>query len=197
VKVERGPLTVSVSDGGSERACAVAIILRSSARPHAPHRLGPGTARRRKTVVARIEPSDPRLRRTQRGKGAREHECGGVPHSRGGRFVARRRSWSSRNPSSLASDSAATVSENDLDSAERRAKTADAALGRPVPNSRSANRITRSPCPADDAGLTRAADCDCVTVYSPVSGDVLRVVTESGGVVRKDADPEVGDLTRR
>jgi HlyD family secretion protein len=44
------------------------------------------------------------------------------------------------------------------------------------------------------ASRTRTAYCDCVSVYSPVSGDVLRVVTESEGVVQSGTPlVEIGD----
>jgi HlyD family secretion protein len=89
-----------------------------------------------------------------------------------------------------------TVSENDLDSAERRAKTADAALG----EARAEQQVRESEYQVARARLmtpasrTRTADCDCVTVFSPVSGDVLRVVTESEGVVQSGTPIlEVGD----
>jgi HlyD family secretion protein len=89
-----------------------------------------------------------------------------------------------------------TVSLNDLDSAERRAKTADAALAEARANlqvRQSEYQVARARLmtPASRKG---GSDCACVSVFSPVSGEVLRILTESEGVVQSGTPlMEVGD----
>ena len=79
-----------------------------------------------------------------------------------------------------------TISQNDLESARRRARTAEAAVdeaaaGLRVSESELEQAKARMMAPGD--GADRSADCDCVIVRSPVSGSVLQVLVESEGVV--------------
>jgi HlyD family secretion protein len=79
-----------------------------------------------------------------------------------------------------------TVSESDLDAAERRARTADAALAEAQAERRvreSEYQVARARLLTPATTRERTAECECVTVYSPVSGNVLRIATESEGVV--------------
>jgi HlyD family secretion protein len=91
------------------------------------------------------------------------------------------------------------VSQNDLDAAERRAKTADAALDEAQAELKvrqSEHQVARARL-MTPASRRRASDCDCISVYSPVSGEVLRVVTESEGVVQSGTPlVEIGDADK-
>jgi HlyD family secretion protein len=90
-----------------------------------------------------------------------------------------------------------TVSANDLDAAQRRARTAEAALAEARAERKvreSEYQVARARLVTPATARPRLADCDCVTVYSPVSGTVLRIVTESEGVVPSGAPlVEVGN----
>lgn len=90
-----------------------------------------------------------------------------------------------------------SISQNDLDAAERRAKTAIAA----VAEAQASLRMRQSEYVQAQARLLNptkvskaAKDCDCVIVYSPVSGSVLRVLQESEAVVTAGTPIlEIGD----
>jgi HlyD family secretion protein len=154
-----------------------------------------------RTVIARIEPSDPASLDVRSAAEARATvDAAAASRTHAAAQVRRAQAELEFAQSELARirilARSHTVSENDLDSAERRAKTADAALGearaeQQVRDSEYQVARARLMTPASRA---RTADCDCVTVYSPVSGDVLRVVTESEGVVQSGTPIlEVGD----
>lgn len=202
-----GPLMVSVSDEGETRVKDVFVVS-------APV---PGLMRRitleagdavvtGQTVIARIEPSDPSFldRRTeaearaaaQAAQAAQKLAVATVRRAEAELDFAqaelrRYRGLAERD----------TVSANDLDAAERRARTAEAALD----EARAALRVRESELAQAQARLmapglarrTRSTDCDCVDVYSPVSGSVLRVLKESEGVVASGAALlEIGDPAR-
>lgn len=90
-----------------------------------------------------------------------------------------------------------SISQNDLDSAERRAKTASAAVAEAnaslrMRQSEYVQARARLLNPAKSSGA--AKDCDCIVVYSPISGSVLRVLQESEGVVAAGTPIlEIGD----
>jgi len=202
VKVERGPLMVSVSDEGETRVRDMYVV--SAPVPGRMRRVdleAGDTVVAEKTVVARIEPSDPASLDVRSAAEARASvDAAAASRTHAAAQVRRAQAELEFAQSELARirilARSHTVSENDLDSAERRAKTADAALG----EARAEQQVRESEYQVARARLmtpasrTRTADCDCVTVYSPVSGDVLRVVTESEGVVQSGAPIlEVGD----
>ena len=206
VAVERGPLRVTVTDEGETRVRDVFVVS-------APV---PGFMRRialevgdlvaaSETVIARIEPSDPAFldersaaearAAVEAADAAREFAAAQVRRAEAElEFAAaelrRIRALAERD----------TVSENDLDAAERRARTAAAA----VEEARAALRMRSSELEQARARLLtpgsargEAEDCDCVLVRSPVSGAVLRIVTESEGVVAPGTPlVEVGDPAR-
>lgn len=192
-KVAAGPIEVSVSDEGETRVKDVYVVS-------APV---PGLMRRilldagdevvaGVTVTARIEPSDPSFldRRSEaEARAAVDAAAAGqklaVASVRRAEAelefaeaeLGRYRGLAERD----------TVSANDLDAAERRARTARAALE----EARAALRVRESELVQARARLMapglarrqRSADCDCVDVFSPVSGRVLRILRESEGVV--------------
>ncbi len=205
VEVERGPLMVSVSDEGETRVCDMYVV--SAPVPGRMRRIdleAGDTVVADKTVIARIEPSDPASLDVRSAAEARAGvDAAAASRTHAAAQVRRAQAELEFAQSELARirilARSHTVSENDLDSAERRAKTADAALG----EARAEQQVRESEYQVARARLmtpatrTRTADCDCVTVFSPVSGDVLRVVTESEGVVQSGTPIlEVGDPDR-
>jgi HlyD family secretion protein len=189
----RGPLQVTVSDEGETRVKDVFVV--SAPVPGLMRRvaLKAGDAvEAGKTVVARIEPSDPSFldvrsaaesrAAVQAAEAAEKLAAASVERAEAELDFAnaelkRYQGLAERN----------TVSANDLDAAERRARTATAALA----EARAALRVRESELRQARARLIkpamaqrrRGADCDCVDVYSPVSGSVLRVLQESEAVV--------------
>ena len=201
VAVGRGPLVVSVSDEGETRVRDMYVV--SAPVPGRMRRIeleAGDTVVADRTVVAQIEPSDPAFLDVRSSAEARASADAAAP-------ALRRRSGPRRAQAELdfaqselkrirALAKSHTVSQNDLDSAERRAKTADAALA----EAQAALRVRQSEYQVARARLMTpasrrgASGCDCVDVYSPVSGEVLRIVTESEGVVQSGTPlVEVGD----
>jgi len=203
VAVDRGPLVVTVSDEGETRVRDMYVVS-------APV---PGRMRRIEleagdevvadsTVVARIEPSDPSfldVRSAAEARAgvdaaaaARTHAAAQVRRAQAELDFARAEFERMR---ALARSH--TVSENELDSAQRRARTAEAALAEAEAERKmreSEYQVARARLLSPSAARASVADCDCVSVFSPVSGRVLRVVTESEGVVQSGTPLiEVGD----
>ena len=151
VEVERGPLMVSVSDEGETRVRDMFVVS-------APV---PGRMRRidleagdqvvaDQTVVAQIEPSDPAFLDVRSAAEARAT----ADAASAGRTYAEAQVRRAQAELEFAQSElqrirvlakSHTVSLNDLDSAERRAKTADAALAEARANLRSDSPSTRSP----------------------------------------------------
>jgi len=203
LEVDRGPLMVSVSDEGETRVRDVYAVS-------APV---PGLLRRislevgdeviaDQTVVARIEPSDPSFLDVRSAAEARAGvDAAAAARSHAAAQVRRAQAELDFAQAELerirALARSHTVSANDLDAAERRAKTADAVLA----EARAERKMRESEYQVAQARLLtpatsrqHAPDCECVTVFSPVSGTVLRIVTESEGVVPSGAPlVEVGD----
>jgi len=196
VEVGRGPLTVSVSDEGETRVRDVYVVS-------APV---PGRMRRielevgdavvaDQTVVARIEPGDPSFLDVRSEAEARAGvDAAAAARTHAGAQVTRAQAELDFARSELGRIRALarshTVSENDLDAAERRARTAQAALAEARAERQvreSEYQVARARLMTPAASRSRVADCECVTVLSPVSGTVLRVVTESEGVVASGA----------
>jgi HlyD family secretion protein len=202
VKVERGPLMVSVSDEGETRVRDMYVVS-------APV---PGRMRRidleagdsvvaDQTVVAQIEPSDPAfldVRSAAEARATAEAASAGRTYAEAQvrRAQAELEFAQSELQRIRVLAKSHTVSQNDLDSAERRAKTADAALAEARANLKvrqSEYEVARARLmtPASRKG---SSDCACVSVFSPVSGEVLRILTESEGVVQSGTPlMEVGD----
>jgi HlyD family secretion protein len=192
VAVDRGPLTVSVSDDGETRVRDMYVV--SAPVPGRMRRIelevgDPVVADQ--TLVARIEPSDPSFldvrsaaearANVDAAAAARTHAEAQVRRVQAELDFARAEYERIR---ALARSH--TVSENELDSAQRRARTAEAALAEAQAERKvrdSEYQVARARLLAPSAARGRVADCDCVSVYSPVSGQVLRIVNESEGVV--------------
>jgi len=189
--VNRGPITVSISDEGETRVKDVFVVS-------APV---PGLMRRialkagdevlaNETIIAQIAPSDPSFldrRSAGESRAAVRAAEAALTLARAGLrraeaeydFAAaelqRYRGLAARN----------TVSLNDLDAAERRSRTAEAA----VEEARASLQVRSFELEQARARLLAPTlarsedDCDCLNVFSPVSGRVLRVWQESEAVV--------------
>ena len=193
---ERGPLTVAVSDEGETRVRDVYVV--SAPLPGRMQRIeveAGDAVVADSTVVARIEPGDPAFLDVRSAAEARA----GVDAAAAARTHAE--AQVSRAEAELdfaraelermrALARSHTVSANDLDSAERRAKTAVAALAEAQAQRRvreSEYQVARARLLSPATSRQGPGACDCVEVRSPVSGTVLRVVTESEGIVQAGA----------
>jgi HlyD family secretion protein len=192
VTVDRGPLTVSVSDEGETRVRDMYVV--SAPVPGRMRRIelevgDPVVADQ--TLVARIEPSDPSFLDVRSAAEARANaDAAAAARIHAGAQVRRAQAEldfaRAEYERIRALARSHTVSENELDSAQRRARTAEAALAeaqaaRQVRESE--YQVARARLLAPGAARERVADCDCVSVYSPVNGRVLRIVNKSEGVV--------------
>ena len=203
VTVERGPLTVSVSDEGETRVQDMYVV--SAPLPGRMRRIDlevgdPVVADQ--TVVARIEPSDPAFLDVRSAAEARAGvDAAAAARTHAGAQVRRAQAEldfaRAEYERIRALARSHTVSESELDSALRRARTAEAALAEAQAERKvreSEYQVARARLLTPSAGRARVPDCDCVSVYSPVDGRVLRIVTESEGVVASGTPlVEVGD----
>ncbi len=202
--IGRGQLRVTVSDDGETRVRDVFVV--SAPVPGRMQRieLEAGDAvQAGETVIARIEPSDPSFldvrseaearAALQAAEAAQRLAAAAVERAEAEVDFAEAEF---RRYQGLAERD--TVSANDLDAAERRARTARAARAEAgaalrVREGELAQARARLMAPGTERP-TDPAGCECVNVYSPVSGRVLRVLRESEGVVASGAPlVEVGD----
>jgi HlyD family secretion protein len=201
--VERGPLQVSVSDDGETRVRDMFVVSAPLAGHMRRIELEAGdSVAAGETIVARIEPTDPSFldRRSEAevragiraSEAARAHAAAELRRAQAERDFA---VTELKRYEGLAASH--TVSQNDLESARRRARTAEAAVDEAVAGLRvSESELERAKARLMAPGRNgdRSADCDCVTVKSPVSGRVLQVLAESEGVVASGAPlVEIGD----
>ena len=201
--VERGPLQVSVSDDGETRVRDMFVVSAPLAGYMRRIELeaGDGVAAG-ETIVARIEPSDPsfldRRSEAEVRAGIRASEAALVHAAAELRRAQAERDFAVTELKRYEGLAASrTISQNDLESARRRARTAEAAVDEAVAGLRvSESELERAKARLMAPGRNgdRSADCDCVTVKSPVSGRVLQVLAESEGVVASGAPlVEIGD----
>jgi HlyD family secretion protein len=201
--VVRGPLQVSVSDDGETRVRDMFVVSAPLAghlrriELEAGDRVIAG-----ETIVARIEPSDPSLldRRSEAevragiraSEAARVHAAAELRRAQAERDFA---VTELKRYEGLAASR--TISQNDLESARRRARTAEAAVDEAVAGlrvSESELEQAKARLMAPGKSADPRADCDCVTVRSPVSGNVLQVLAESEGIVTSGTPLlEIGD----
>jgi HlyD family secretion protein len=202
-RVERGPLRVTVSDEGETRVKDVFAV--SAPVPGLMRRieLEPGDAVvAQSTVVARIEPTDPSFldvrsqaeaqATVRAAEAARTYAAAEVQRASAELEFAQ--SELRRFQALAQRDS---ISANDLEAAERRARIAVAGLDEVKARLRVQEfelERARARLLAPGAARTTREKCDCVTVYSPVSGQVLRVLQESEAVVESGTPLiEIGD----
>jgi HlyD family secretion protein len=202
--VERGALQVSVTDEGETRVKEVYVVSAPVAGVIQRIDLEAGDpVVAATTIVARIRPSAPSFLdvRTETearaairaAEAARAHASASVQSAEAELEFARAELTRFRG---LAAN--ATISQNALDDARRRERRASAALAEAKAQlAMRENELDRARAAllAPGAAERGASDeCDCVSVYAPVSGAVLRVLTKSEGVVAASTPlVEVGD----
>lgn len=202
-EVRQGPLQVTISDEGEARVRDVFVVSAPIAGLMRRVQLEAGDhVTANQTVIAQLEPSVPMFLDE---RAVAEARAGVDAASAATKFAQAqlRRAEAERDfaESELrrlrALASRQSISQNDLDAAERRAKTAVAAVAEAdasvrMRESEYAQAKARLLNPAK-AGRV-AKDCDCIQVYSPVSGSVLRVLQESEGVMTAGTPIlEIGD----
>lgn len=206
-EIERGAIRVTVSDEGKTRVKDIFVV--SAPVPGLMRRIeleagDPVSAG--ETVIARIEPSDPSFLdvRTQaearaavRAAEAAQNLLAATVRRAEAELEFAEAEF--RRFQGLAESD--TVSENDLDSARRRAKTASASLDEARASLKArAAELEQARARLMNPNSTRenrGEDCECVNAYSPVSGAVLQVLKESEGVVASGTPlVEVGDPRR-
>jgi len=204
--VERGPLRVTISDEGETRVKDVFVVSAPITGLMRRIELEAGDeVKADDTIVARIEPSDPSFldRRTsaEATAGVRAAQAARTHAAAELRRVQAELEFAQAELTRYEGLAARhAISQNDLDAARRRARTAEAALQESragVQVSASELEQARARLVAPGGRRDTSADCECILVRSPVSGRVLRVLTESEGVVNSGAPlVEVGDPHR-
>lgn len=189
--VERGLLQVTITDEGEARARDVFVVSAPVAGLMRRVELKAGDlVTANQTVIARVEPTVPMFL-DQR---ALAEAQAGVDAAAAARTYAQaqlRRAEAERDfaQSELerlrALANRQSISKNDLESAERRAKAAVAAVAEAeamIEMRTSEHRQARARLLGPSTKQERQ-DCDCVLVSSPISGTVLRVINESEATV--------------
>lgn len=200
-EVQRTPLQVTISDEGEARVRDVFVVsapvagLMRRVELKAGDHVSPN-----QTVIARLEPSVPMFLDERAVAEARAGVDAANAATKFAQAQLRRaeaeREFAEAELQRLRA-SRQSISKNDLDAAERRAKTAIAAVAEAdaslrMRQSEYAQARARLLNPAKTSGA--AKDCDCIVVYSPVSGSVLRVLQESEVVVAAGTPIlEIGD----
>ncbi len=203
-EVREGALQVTISDEGEARVRDVFVVAAPVTGLMRRVELEAGdhiTAN--ETVIARLEPSIPMFldeRAVAEARAAVDAANAATEFAQAQlrRAEAEREFSESELKRMRALASRQSVSLNDLDAAERQAKTAIAA----VAEANASLRMRESEYVQARARLLNssgakmvAKDCDCVLVYSPASGSVLRVLQESEGIVAAGTSIlEIGDL---
>ncbi len=203
LEVRQGPLQVTVSDEGEARVRDVFVVSVPVAGLMRRVELKAGDrVTANQTVIARVEPSVPMflderaLAEARAGVDAAEAATR-YARAQLARAEAERDFAQSELQRLRALASRQSISQNDLDAAERRARTSVAA----VMEAEASLRMRQSEHAQAQARLLNpskvtkpAEDCDCIVVYSPVSGSVLRVLQESEMVVAAGTPIlEIGD----
>lgn len=204
VRASRGPIEVSVSDEGETRISDVYLVAAPVAglMHRIPLKAGDEVIAGR-TLIARIEPGDPAFL-DQRSSAEAQAEAAAAQ-------AAQRLAAASVERAAADADFAAaelqrhrglaaahTIAASELDAAEHRARAARAALeearaGLRMRESELARAQARLMPPGTARG-SRSGDCDCIEVFSPVSGRLLRLLQESEAVVGAGtALVEIGD----
>jgi HlyD family secretion protein len=201
--VERGPLEVTISDEGETRVRDIFVVSAPVAGLMRRVELKAGDrVAANETIIARLEPSvpmflDERAMAEAKANVEAAEAARKFAEAQGRRMQAELEFAESELRRLRALATRQSISQNELDSAERRAKTAAAA----VAEAQAAMKMRASEYQQARARLLNPAeakravkDCDCVLVRSPVAGSVLRVLQESeASVAAGTAILEIGD----
>lgn len=202
-EVQLGALQVTIGDEGEARVRDVFVVSAPIAGLMRRVELEAGDrVTANKTVIARLEPSKPMFLDERTAAEARA----GVDAADAARKYAEAQQRRAEAEHEFAESELQrlraladrqSISRNDLDAAQRRAKTAAAAVAEAKASVRmreSEYRQARARLLNPSAVKRVANDCDCVLMYSPISGSVLRVLQESEGTVAAGTSiVEIGD----
>jgi HlyD family secretion protein len=204
VTAGRGPLRVTVSDEGETRVRDLVVISAPVSGWMQRIELEVGDrVEAGKTAVARIEPADPAfldVRADAEVRAALEAAAAArtLAQAQLTRAEAENRFAAAEQKRVRALAERKLVATTAVEAADRSAETAAAAVAEARANLTMHNaeyeqvraRLRISP----SLGRRKQDDCECVVVRSPVNGSVLRIVTESAGVVASGAPLiEIGD----
>ncbi len=191
-EVQLGALQVTVNDEGEARVRDVFVVSAPIAGLMRRVELEAGDhVTANETIIARLEPSTPMFLDERTAAEARA----GVDAAAAARKYAEAQSRRAEAEREFAESELQrlraladrqSISRNDLDSAERRAKTAAAAVAEAKASVKmrdSEHQQARARLINPSQTKRAAKDCDCVLTYSPISGSVLRVLQESEGTV--------------
>jgi len=202
LEVERGELVVTVDDEGRTRVHDIYVLSAPVAGRMRRIDLHVGDAVvARDTIVADIEPIDPAFLDPRSEAQARAD----IRAAESAEALARATVEEAEAELEFATrehDRAVqlseqnTISERDLDEAERSFRTKRAALATAIAalDVRSYELERARATLVTPATQSRPADCDCVAIRAPVDGSVLRILQQSEGVVAAGAPlVEIGD----
>jgi HlyD family secretion protein len=201
--VERGPLEVTISDEGETRVRDVFVVSAPVTGLMRRVELKAGDhVTANETIIARLEPTvpmflDERAMAEAKANVDAADAARKFAEAQGRRMQAELEFAESELRRLRALATRQSISQNELDSAERRAKTAAAA----VAEAQAAMKMRASEYQQARARLLNPAEsrraveeCDCVLVRSPVAGSVLRVLQESESTIAAGTPiVEIGD----
>lgn len=201
-EIERGELIVTVDDEARTRVHDIYVLSAPVAGRMRRIELHVGdTVRARETIVANIEPSDPAFLDPRSEAQARAD----IRAAESAEALARAAVEQAQAELDFAArehdravqlSEEGTISERELDEAERAFRTKRAALATTVAalDIRAYELERARAALVTPASETRPAECECVAIRAPVDGSVLRILQQSEGVVSAgDALVEIGD----
>lgn len=203
VTASRGPLQVTVSQEGTTAVRDVFVVSApvSGLKRRIPHQVG-DAVRAAETVIASIEPTDPAfldVRAAAEGRAAVQAAEAATAFAEADVERARAELAFARNEVDRHRQLHRTgnVSQSALDEAERRFRTQTAAVQEAEAHLRMREfelEQARARLMAPSGAQVSREECDCVHVYSPVDGRILRMLQESEGVVQAGTPlVEIGD----
>jgi HlyD family secretion protein len=200
---DEGPLQVTITDEGEARVRDVFVVSAPVAGLMRRVVLEPGdVVTANETEIARIEPSVPMFldeRAEAEARAAADAAEAALSYAQAqARRAEAERDFAQaelQRLSALAKHQ--SVSQNDLDAAERRAKAAVAAVAEAEAMiAMRASELKQARARLLNPGRAQRADkkCECIVVRSPISGTVLRVIQESETTIAAGAPiMEIGD----
>lgn len=201
--VERGPMRVTVDEDGRTRIRDVFIVSAPIAgvKRRITHKVG-DTVTANETIITSIVPTDPEFldpRSERQAQATVKAAEAGLEFARADVRRAEAEFAYARSELQRARRlaSSGNISESALDRAEREMRTRQAALEEAQAQLGIREfelERARAALVPPSAAREQREDCDCVRVYSPVSGRILRILSESESVIPAGAElVEIGD----
>lgn len=201
--VERGPMRVTVDEDGQTRIRDVFVVSAPVAgvKRRITHKVGDKVTTN-ETIITSIVPTDPEFldpRSERQAQATVKAAEAGLEFARADVRRAEAEFTYAQSELQRARRLAASgnISESALDRAEREMRTRQAALEEAQAQLGIREfelERARAALVPPSAAREQREDCDCVHVYSPVSGRILRILRESESVIPAGAElVEVGD----